>query len=215
MFCACLIAFAPSCSFLRALSNPAETKKKAVHVTAGHAQKVVDDTAVPAQKAVDDTAATDQKTIDDTARQAQAEIAGGEYKRALELYSSAYEINHTPEMRANYIATGEQLRKTADQAYQRKDFAAAGTIYNALIESGITKRDFASSLSFDDDYLNGQVHACSKTLLEAGLTTYRDGKLEDAISIWKKAQLFDRDNKDIKSAIETTTTQLQNLKRIK
>jgi tetratricopeptide (TPR) repeat protein len=204
MFCACLIAFAPSCSFNRALTEPAGTEKKAV-----------DDTVKPAQKTVDDTARPAQKTIDDTVRQAQAEIAGGEYKRALELYSSAYEKNHTPEMRDKYTATGEQIRKTADLAYQRRDFAEAGNIYNTLIESGITKRDFASSLSFDQDYLNGQMHACSKTLLEAGMTTYRDGKLEDAISIWKKAQVFDHDNKEIKGAIETATTQLQNLKNIK
>jgi len=205
IFCACLIAFAPSCSFNRALTEPAGTEKKAV----------VDDTARPARKAADDTARQAQKAIDDTARQAQAEISGGEYKRALELYSSAYEINHTPEMRDKYIATGEQIRKTADLAYQRRDFAEAGSIYNTLIESGITKRDFASSLSFDQEYLTGQMHACSKTLLEAGLTTYRDGKLEDAISIWKKAQVFDRDNKEIKGAIETATTQLQNLKNLK
>ena len=215
IFCACLIAFAPSCSFNRALTEPAGTGKKAVHDTAGPAKKAIDDTARQPQKAVDDTARQAQKTIEDTARQAQAEIAGGDYKRAFELYSSAYEINHTPELRDKYTATGEQIRKTADLAYQRRDFAEAGTIYSTLIESGITKRDFAGSLSFDQEYLNGQMHACSKTLLEAGMTTYRDGKLEDAISIWKKAQAFDHDNKEIKGAIETATTQLQNLKTIK
>lgn len=194
MFCFCLIAFAPSCSFIRPLTKPAGTEKKAVH---------------------DNAAGQAQKAIDDTARQAQADIAGGEYKRALERYSSAYETNHTPEIRDNYTSAGEQIRKAADLVYQRRDFAEAGNIYHTLIESGITKRDFASSLSFDEGYLYGQMHACSKTLLEAGLTTYRDGKLEDAISIWKKAQVFDRDNKDIKSAIETATTQLQNLKNIK
>ena len=214
IFCACLIAFAPSCSFNRVLTAPAGTEKKAVDDTAGPGQKAADDTARQAQKAIDDTAKQAQKAIDDTARQAQADIAGGEYKRALELYSSAYEKNHTPEMRDKYTATGEQIRKTADLAYQRRDFAEAGSIYNTLIESGITKRDFASSLSFDQDYLTGQMHACSKTLLEAGLTTYRDGKLEDAISIWKKAQVFDHDNKEIKGAIETATTQLQNLKNL-
>jgi len=182
MFCACLIAFAPSCSPIRAITEPAGNGKK---------------------------------SVDDTIRQAQAEVAGGEYKKALELYSSAYEKNHAPEMRDNYSAAGEQIRKNADTAYQRKDFAEAGSIYNTLIESGISTRDFANSLSFNGDYLNGQKNACSKALLEAGLTIYRDGKLEDAISIWKKALVFDRDNKDIKSAIETATTQLQNLKNIK
>jgi tetratricopeptide (TPR) repeat protein len=194
MFCICLIVFAPSCSMIRALKEPAGTEKKAVP---------------------DDTAERTQKAVDDTAKQAQADVAGGEYKRALELYSSAYEKNHTPKMRVNYGATGEQIRKIADQAYQRREFAEAGGIYTTLIESGITTRDFAGSLSFDEDYLYRQMHICSNAILETGLTTYRDGKLEDAISIWKKAQVFDRDNKDIKGAIDTATTQLQNLKNIK
>jgi tetratricopeptide (TPR) repeat protein len=214
MFCACLIALAPSCAPTRALTQPAGNGKKA-NDSVKQAQKQVDDTGKQTQKPIDDTVKQVQKPVDDTIKQAQADVAGGEYKKALELYSSAYEINHTPEMRDNYSATGEQIRKTADMAYQRKDFAEAGNIYNTLIESGIITRDFANSLSFNGDYLNGQKNACSKALLEAGLTIYRDGKLEDAISIWKKAQVFDRDNKDIKSALETATNQLQNLKNIK
>jgi tetratricopeptide (TPR) repeat protein len=192
LLCACLIVFAPACSFIRTFTEPAGTGKKANGVTG-----------------------KSQKPVDDTVNLAQVDIADGEYKKALELYASAYEKKHVPDMRDNYAATGEQIRKTADAAFKRKDFAEAGSIYNALLESGIVTRDFADSLSFDKDYLNGQKNACSKALLEAGLTTYRNGKLEDAISIWKKAQVFDRDNKDIKNAIETASTQLQNLKNIK
>jgi len=157
----------------------------------------------------------EKKLIDDTARQAQAHIALGEYKKALELYSTVYDKYHYPDMRGSYARAGDQIRKSADAMYQKKDFAEAGTVYNTLFESGITTRDFATSLPFDDDYLTGQMKACSKALLEAGLTIYRDGKLEEAISIWKKGLAFDRDNKEIKSTIETATTQLQNLKNLK
>ena len=157
----------------------------------------------------------EKKLVEDTAKQAQTHITLGEYKKALELYSSVYDKYHYPDMRGSYAGAGEQIRKTADATYQKKDFAEAGNIFNTLFESGITARDFANSLSFDDDYLNGQMKACSKALWEAGMTTYRDGKLEDAISIWKKALIFDQDNKDIKGAIETASTQFQNLKNIK
>jgi tetratricopeptide (TPR) repeat protein len=215
VFCACLLAFAPSCSSVRPLPEPVRKEKKAAADKAVPTHKTVEDKAVPKQKTADDTAKSDQKTSDDTARQAQTDIANGEYKRALEHYSSAYGITRTPEMRDNYIATGEQIRKAADMAYQRRNFVEAGNIYNQLAESGITERDFAGALSFNEDYLKGQIHACSKALLEAGLTIYRDNKLEDAISIWKQAQTFDRDNKEIKSAIDTATTQLRNLKKLK
>ncbi len=182
MFCACLIAFAPSCSHIQRITAPAGNEKK---------------------------------LADDTARQAQAHIALGDYRKALALYSSVYEKHHNPEMRAGYVGACEQIRNTADAAYQKKDFAFAGNVYNTLFESGITERDFANSLSFDEDYLNGQNNACSKALLEAGLTIYRDGKLKNAIAIWKKALVFDQDNKEIKNAIKTATTQSQNLKKIK
>ena len=205
MFCACLIAFAPSCSHIRPITEPGGNGKKANN----------GDTGKQAQKPINDTGKQAQKAVDATVIQAQVEIAGGEYKKALEVYASAYEKKHAPDMRDNYSAIGEQILKKADAAFQRKNFAEAGSIYNTLIESGIVTRDFANSLSFDEDYLNVQKNACSKALLEAGMTTYREGKLEDAISIWKKAQVFDRDNKDIRNAIETATTQLQNLKKIK
>jgi tetratricopeptide (TPR) repeat protein len=157
----------------------------------------------------------EHKVVADTARQAQANIALGEYKKALEVYSNAYDRYHYPGMRSNYARTAEQIRNTADAAYQKKDFAEAGSIYNTLFESGITTRDFAQSLSFDDDYLNAQINVCSKTLMENGLMKYRQEKLEEAITIWKKALAFDPENAGVKNAIETANLQLQKLKSLK
>ncbi len=157
----------------------------------------------------------EKKLIEDTARQAQAHLALGEYQKTLELYAGHYDKYHYSGMRAPYAGTAEQIRNAADAAYQKKDFADAGNMYKTLHESGVIARDFAPSLSFDEEYLNRQMKACAKGLLEAGLTRYREGKLEDAISVWKKALVFDQDNKDIKGAIDTATTQLQNLKNIK
>jgi len=164
---------------------------------------------------VTEPAAHEKTVIDDTAKKAQAHIALGEYAKALKLYSSSYDKYHYEGMRSGYARAGEQTRAAADATYQKRDFADAGIIYMILFECGITTRDFARSLSFNDDYLSSQIGLCSKALLEAGLTKYRDGKLEDAISVWKKALAFDQGNKDIKSAIDTATTQLQNLKNIK
>jgi tetratricopeptide (TPR) repeat protein len=164
---------------------------------------------------VTEPAAHEKTIIDDTAKKAQAHISLGEYAKALELYSNAYDKYHYQGMRSGYARTGEQIRNAADAAYRKRDFAEAGNIYTILFENGITTRDFARSLSFDDDYLSSQIALSSKALLEAGLTKYREGKLEEAISVWKKALVFDQSNRDIKSAIDTATTQLQNLKNIK
>lgn len=157
----------------------------------------------------------ERKIAEDTAKQGQALLALGEYKKALDLYSGAYDKYHYQGMRGGYIRIGEQIRNTADAAYQRGDFAEAGGVYTILFESGITTRDFARSLSFDDDYLMKQIGASSKALTELGLMRYREAKLEEAIAVWKKVLLFDPDNKGVKSAIDTATMQLQKLKSIK
>jgi len=164
---------------------------------------------------VTEPAAHEKKIVDETAKRAQTHVALGQHAKALELYSGTYDKYHYPGLRTGYARAGEQIRNAADAAYQKGDFAEAGSVYTILFESGITTRDFASSLSFNDDYLSIQISLCSKALLEAGLKKYREGKLEDAIVVWKKAMVFDQDNKDIKNAIDTATTQLHNLKNIK
>ena len=155
-------------------------------------------------------------SIAETLKQAQAQFALGRFKHALELFSNAYDkYHHPPGLRRSYIKMGEEIKSTADSAYQSGEVAKAGIDYNILLESGITTQDFAGSLPFDDNYLDSQIKACSKVLMENGLMKYREERLEEAIAIWKKALFFDPDNRNIKNAFETATAQLQQLKNIK
>jgi tetratricopeptide (TPR) repeat protein len=151
----------------------------------------------------------------ETARQAQQQFALGKYKKALEIYSVAYDKHHDADLRHGYVKIGEQIKAAADAAYREGDFAEAGSAYVNLFESGITTRDFAQTLSFDDDYLSGRIKACSNALLEMGMIKYREEKIEEAIAVWKKALVFDVDNRNIRNAIDTATVQLQQLKTLK
>ncbi len=160
-------------------------------------------------------AGRETKLIADTAMHAQEQVALGRYKRALEIYSNAYDKYHLRGLGQSYAGLGEQILTMSDTAYRRGNFAEAGSIYRILFESGITTRDFAGSLSFDDDYLSRQIKACSKALMEIGFMKYREEKLDEAIAIWKQVLAFDLDNKNVKSAIDTATVQLQQLKNIK
>ena len=153
--------------------------------------------------------------VTETAKQAQAQFALGRFKHALELYSNAFDKYHHQGLRRGYARLGEQIRSAADTAYQAGEVAEAGSDYSILYESGITTRDFAGTLSFDDDYISRQIKACSKALMENGLMKYREEKLDEAIAIWKKALLFDPDNRNVKNAFDTATAQLQQLKQIK
>jgi tetratricopeptide (TPR) repeat protein len=151
----------------------------------------------------------------ETAKQAQQQFALGKYDRALELFSAAYDTYHDDALRRGYVSMGEQIRSAADASYRERDFAGAGNAYGILVESGITARDFAQMLSFDGGYLSGRIIACSKALMEMGMIKYREEKIEEAISIWKKALIFDKDNRNINNAIDTATVQLQQFKTLK
>jgi len=157
----------------------------------------------------------DTKAIADTDRMAQKQVALGAYGKALAIYSTAYDKKHIRGLRQGYLNLGEQIRAASDAAYQRGELLEAGLAYRMIFESGITTRDFAPSLSFDDDYLNRHIEACSNGLIEIGLTKYREEKLDEAIEVWKKVLDFDHGNKHARSAIDTATVQLQRLRAMK
>jgi tetratricopeptide (TPR) repeat protein len=157
----------------------------------------------------------DAKVIADTERIAQKQFALGAYGKALSAYSTVYDKKHLRGLRSGYLKLGEQIRAASDAAYQRGELLEAGIAYRMLFESGITTRDFAQSLSFDDDYLDSHIEACSNALMEIGLTKYREEKLDEAIEAWKKVLDFDYGNEHAKSAIDTATIQLQRLRAMK
>ncbi len=155
------------------------------------------------------------RIVSETSKQAQEQFALGRYKKAFEIYSAAYDKYHDSGLRRGYIRLGEQTKAAADVWFQMRNFGEAGSVYRNLFESGITTRDFAQTLSFDDDYLMGKIKACSESLMELGLMMYREQKLEEAIAVWKKALAFDTDNRNVKNAIDTATVQLQQLKTLR
>ncbi len=155
------------------------------------------------------------KEVDAVVNEAQAYVALGEYQKALEAYSQAYKkYPHNSELQESYARAGEQIKTIAYAALEKRDFSEAGRIFTVLRTSGITGKDLAGSLSFDCDYLSKQIKTCSETLMEIGLIKYREGGLDDAVSIWKKALTFDPENRDVKKAIDKATVQIQKLKNI-
>ena len=157
----------------------------------------------------------DSRIVTDTSKRAQEQVMLGKYKQALEIYARAYDRYHHPGLRRGFARLGEQLHAASDKAYQGNNYTEAGSIARNLFESGITTRDFADSLSFDDNDLSARIIASSRALMELGLIRYREEKLDEAIATWKKALAFDMDNKNVKQAIDTATIQLQQLKHIK
>jgi tetratricopeptide (TPR) repeat protein len=157
---------------------------------------------------------TDSEIAQKISKEAWKYITVQSYKKAVDAYSvacSRYPQN--PELRDGFIRTVEHIKGLADAAFLKEEFSSAGNIYGALLRSGI-KQDIAAVLSFNKEFLIMQINKSAKVLTERGLNKYREGRLEDAIAIWKGIIEFDPDNKEVKNAINTTTVQLENLKRI-
>ncbi len=134
-----------------------------------------------------------------------------DFEKAIETYNIAYSIfPKDSELRSNYIKAIEYTKKSADSAYYKGDFASAGFIYHILLNNHALVRDFADLLSFKRDFLHNRIKNCSKTLTGEGLEKYREGNLEEAISVWKDVLKFDPENTEVQKAIKTATTQLKN-----
>lgn len=145
---------------------------------------------------------------------AQQYLNEGDFQKAIETYNVAYsKYPNDSALRSNYIKTIEYIKKNADMAFDREDFALAGFIYYVLSKNCIQINDFVGSLPFDRDFLSNRIKTCSKILSERGLVEYREGNLEKAISIWKNILRFDPENTDVKKSIDTTTIQLKTLQK--
>jgi Flp pilus assembly protein TadD len=82
------------------------------------------------------TAGRESKAVDDAITQAQTHLGRGEYKKALEAYADAYGDNpRNAEVRERYIRAGEQIKAAADAAFQRKEYAEAGSSFSILLKS--------------------------------------------------------------------------------
>ena len=52
---------------------------------------------------------------------------------------------------------------------------------------------------------------CRESLTKTGLSEYRNGNLAKAIAVWESLLVFDPDNAEIKKAVETAKTQLNEI----
>ena len=143
-------------------------------------------------------------------------VAIKDYQKALEILNSTYTKNHkNGDLRRGYIRIIEEIENDAESAFKNNRVAEAGSIYNILLRDSFQTTDFADSVSFDSDFLKKRIKTCARSLTQEGLLKYREGKLDDAISIWKKVLAFDRDNLEVKNAISTAQNQLKNLNTIR
>ncbi len=156
---------------------------------------------------------TDVQSVISSARR---NVAIKDYQKALEILNSTYAKNHkNGDLRSGYIRIIEEIKSDAESAFKNNRVAEAGSIYNILLRDSFQTADFADSVSFDREFLINRIKTCARGLTQEGLLKYREGKLDDAIAIWKKVLAFDRDNLEVKNSISTAQNQLKNLNNIR
>ncbi|MGA2533604.1 MAG: tetratricopeptide repeat protein [Candidatus Aminicenantales bacterium] len=91
----------------------------------------------------------------------QEALKAGNFARALDVYQAALKENPgDAELTASYVRTVEEIRRAADQALARQDYARAGTIYRVLLNSYADFGAFAAKLTFKKAYLDVTLKYC-------------------------------------------------------
>lgn len=154
--------------------------------------------------------------VDQIQAQSRQHINTGDFQKAMD----TYRINHSkyPEDQAltrSYIRTVEDIKNTADKAFNSENFAPAGKTYRILLRNHTHFKDFAQKLSFDRKFLNTRISECSSNLFKKGLEEYRSGNLNNAISLWEGLLSFDPNNAEARKALNTAVTQQKTLQQKK
>lgn len=143
---------------------------------------------------------------------AQKHIKAGNYQKAINIYSSEHR-RHPQDLQLMqmYAKSLDSIKSTADDAFEKKDFAYAGRIYYVLQKNYGKLGHVVQMISFDNAYLNTRLSYCKKSLSIKGFQEYREGHLNSALASWQCVLDIDPNNKDIKEAMKTAKLQQKNL----
>ncbi len=151
-----------------------------------------------------------------TEEQVSSHLNAGEFRKAIDLCKEVYKkYPQDPTVRNGYIRTLESIKTNGDRAFETRDFALAGGVYEIILRNTSSVSDLNGSLSFSKEGLTEKINNCRKVLFENGLRQYRSGNLNQAILLWKSILAFDPENQEIQRAVDMATLQFKNLQKAK
>jgi tetratricopeptide (TPR) repeat protein len=121
-------------------------------------------------------------------KQAQMELEGGKFQRAIDLWKELYQENpQDPNVRSGYIRALESIKNRGDQAFERNDFKLAYKIYEVLARNWVHFSDFSQSLSFRKDFLEKKIKTSRCLFTEEQVSSHlRAGEFPKAIDIYRE-----------------------------
>ena len=115
------------------------------------------------------------------------------------------------EILKNYARAVEEMKTSADRAYEKENYALSGRIYGTLLKNYPGFKAFAKGLSFDRQELKDRLSNCKTALYQKGFEHYRNNQLNEAIQSWQGLLSIDPHNEDIRKAVNTAILQRKTL----
>lgn len=144
--------------------------------------------------------------------QARQEMKAGSLVKALGFYPPLFkEYPRDSGLSSRYLRIVQDIEALGDKARADGNFAQAGLVYALLLENfpALEERQAAPPLTRTE--LTAGLALCRESLTKTGLAEYRKGNLAKAIAVWESLLVFDPDNAEIKKAVETAKTQLNEM----
>lgn len=144
-----------------------------------------------------------------------AALRDGNYEQALDQLALSWkESPDNPAVSRDFAAALEGLKKSGDEALRQGAPDEAGKRWTAALRHVGHPATRGRALSFSRADLKASVDHLSATLMEKGLKEYQTGNLEAAIAVWRSILAYDPANAEAAKSIKTTTTQIENLKKL-
>lgn len=127
--------------------------------------------------------------IKQTAAESGRLLAAGDFQKALDLYKAASKrYPRDGELAGNYVRTIEEIRRAADQALGRQDYARAASIYRILSSNYADFAAFAAKLTFKKPFLEATLKYCQMALVDSqAQQEMKAGNFVKAIDIYQTA----------------------------
>ena len=117
-------------------------------------------------------------------------------------------------LETEYLAAINGLMGAGEESLNKEQYDRAGIAFKKVLDYYPEKSSLKEKVKRRREEIESYLEISSEKLMIQGLSEYREGKLHNAIELWKKILLFDPEHQAAKKAIGTATLQLRNLKSI-
>jgi tetratricopeptide (TPR) repeat protein len=98
----------------------------------------------------------------------------------------------------------------SEELSAKEQFSACGIYSRQLLN--LYPRSLSARSGVAAEQIRQKLNFCADQLMARGLAAYRAGEMQQAIDFWTALLVFDPERTEAKKAIETSSTQLRNLK---